>query len=80
MTLNVFLYEKKREIFYSIPKDLLNILVSMVIQSDRTKVKECMLCKRILMELLPLDKKSEDVVQKFQDKVPSNMHLHLTKV
>ena len=71
---------KNNEYYYSIPKDLLNILVSMVIQTDRTKVKECMLCKRILMELLPLDKKSEDVVEKFQDKVPCNTHLQLMKV
>ena len=67
-------------ICFSLSRELLSILISMVIQTDKGKMKECMLCKRIFQELLPLDTESDELTAKFDDKVPSNIHLQLMKV
>ena len=39
-----------------------------------------MLCKRIFQELLPLTAEANEFTSKFDDKVPSNIHLQLMKV
>lgn len=47
---------------------------------DKGSIKECLLCQRILQELLPLEEEFASSTVKMLDKIPSVHHLQLFKV
>lgn len=64
----------------SMPKGLIIKLLDGVIGTEKGKIKECLLCQRILQEVLPLSSDYEPYMQKMMEKIPSPLHLLLYKV
>ncbi|KAL4240767.1 AP-5 complex subunit zeta-1 [Mactra antiquata] len=54
-------------------------MIDAVASGERNNVKECLLCQRVLQELLPLDDEFTSSTVKMLDKIPSVHHLQLFK-
>ncbi|XP_052766199.1 AP-5 complex subunit zeta-1-like [Mya arenaria] len=63
----------------SLPSPLVIQMIQSVTSRDQGKLKECVLCQRILQELLPLDQKFDNDLGKIRDKIPSPWHLQMFK-
>ena len=55
-------------------------MINAVTSSDKYKKKECLLCERIIQELLPLDKSYDIDLEKIKEKIPSSTHLQMFQV
>lgn len=65
---------------FSLPKQLIIRMIDSVIGSEKGKIKECLLCQRILQDLLPLNSDYECHTAKMMEKIPSVLHLQMYKV
>lgn len=67
-------------VYCSMPKQLIMKLVDSVVGTEKGNIKECLLCQRILQELLPLGSEYESQTGKMMEKIPSTLHLQIFKV
>ncbi|XP_045212843.2 AP-5 complex subunit zeta-1-like [Mercenaria mercenaria] len=63
----------------SMPKQLIIRMIESVVGTEKGKIKECLLCQRILQELLPLSSDYDSHTAKMMEKIPSVLHLQIFK-
>ncbi|XP_060578287.1 AP-5 complex subunit zeta-1-like [Ruditapes philippinarum] len=63
----------------SLPKQLIIRMIDSVIGSEKGSIKECLLCQRILQDLLPLSSDYDSHTAKMMEKIPSILHLQMYK-
>ncbi|KAH3747151.1 hypothetical protein DPMN_181572 [Dreissena polymorpha] len=71
----LFFILQAKETSTRLPSGLIFNLINAVMVRDRGRIKECLLCERILQEVFPLDKKFDPELAKLNEKIPSPIHL-----
>lgn len=64
----------------SIPEKATISMLNAITSPEKSKRKECLLCERIIHELLPLGKAVEGDTDRLMDKIPSPLHLQMFQV